>query len=122
MLAQATQGAVDAAAIALASVVVALGPLSVACTKGCDFIRNLLDRGDTWPKWVWNVVPIGVGLGLCLGFQINVVAPLATKIPALAASSAFDGTAGQVLTALVAGTFAGFWHEKLDSLSHAAKA
>lgn len=121
MLAQA-QGAVDALAIAVAAVIVAVGPVAMFCTKVTDFIRNAFDSGDTWPKATWNVVPIVVGVAFCLGFQLNAVTALVHAIPALANSSALDGVGGQVLTGLVGGTFAGYWHEKLDAMSSAAKA
>jgi hypothetical protein len=114
MLAQA-QGAVDALAVAVAALLVAVMPIAMFCTKVTDFVRNAFDKNDSLPKAVWNVVPIVAGVGLCLGFQLNAVENLAKSIPALAASTALAGVAGQVLTGLLMGTFAGYWHDKMSS-------
>lgn len=98
-------------------------PLAVLVTKATDLIRNLVgDNGaNTSLRWVWNVVPLALGVGLCLGWGYNVAAALAHTIPALAENSRLDGVLGQVLTGLAIGGMAGFWHEKLDQWSSAAK-
>ncbi|MDQ6853867.1 MAG: hypothetical protein M3046_09295 [Actinomycetota bacterium] len=36
--------------------------LAAAVTKITDLFRNAIDLGDTLPKWLWNVVPLGLGL------------------------------------------------------------
>lgn len=97
-------------------------PLAVLITKATDLVRNLLDKGDTLPKGLWNVVPFVLGAGLCLGWQLNLATTLAHSIPALAKDTHLDGVWGQLLTGLAIGAMAGFWHEKLDSWSGLAKA
>lgn len=100
---------------------IAVVPLALLVTKGVDFIRNLVDSGDTVPKWVWNLTAFGLGVLLCLGWGYNLVAELAHSIPALAQNTVFDGVLGQIVTGLVVGASAGLWHEKLDEWSSRAK-
>ena len=92
-------------------------PLSVGVTKFVDLCRNLFDSNGTAPAFVWNVVAFAGGVGLCVGWQFNLVASLAGSVPALAASSALSGVAGQVLTGLAVGGMAGLWHNKLEHWS-----
>lgn len=96
-------------------------PLAVLVAKVVDTIRNLT-TSLTVPKWVWNVVALLVGVLICVGWGFNLVATLARSIPALADSAWADGFMGQVLTGLVVGAMAGFWHEKMDQWSSSAKA
>lgn len=100
---------------------VAVVPLALLVTKGVDFLRNLLDKGDTLPKWLWNLVAFGLGVLLCIGWEFNLVSTLAHSIPALAENTALDGFWGQVVTGMAVGATAGFWHEKLDEMSSNAK-
>jgi hypothetical protein len=113
MLAQAANNAVDSLAVAFAAVLAMAVPIAAACTKGTDFIRNLVGV-FTVPKWVWNVVPLVLGVLLCWGFKLNAVAPLASSVPALVKSSTLSGTTGEILTGLFSGAIAGFWHDKLS--------
>lgn len=104
-----------------ALVVASVAALSLTVTKVVDFIRNLVDKTDTWPKWSWNVAALVVGLAFCLGWQINIAESIVQLVPALAGSAHMvDGVSGQVLTGFVVGMGAGFWHELLDALSSIA--
>ena len=100
---------------------VAALPLAVLVAKIVDTVRNLLSSVAV-PKVVWNLVALGVGVLVCLGWGYNLVATLAHAIPATSQSSSFDGTMGQIVTGMAVGAMAGFWHEKMDQWSSAAKA
>lgn len=104
---------------------VAAVPLALMVTKGVDLVRNLFDPFNARTAkipWVWNVLAFGMGVGLALGWQYNLVSALSHTIPALTNASTFDGVSGQVLTGLALGAMAGFWHEKLNQWSSAARA
>jgi hypothetical protein len=99
--------------------VAALGALSLTTTKVVDLIRNVFDKqGRLVGSWVWNVVAFGVGIAFCLGWQMNLGPQLLTLVPALSDhASALSGVSGQVLTGVLVGGSAGFWHELLSALS-----
>lgn len=99
---------------ALAAFLLAAGPLAVGVTKGVDLLRNLFDQQDRAPSWVWNVAAFGVGVALCVGWRFNPVAGLIDAIPATEGTSTLTGVAGQVLSGLILGGMAGFWHEPLS--------
>ena len=91
-------------------------------TKSTDFVRNVIDSGDTLPKWVWNVVPLVIAVGYAIGWQLDASAALLALVPALAKNAtALEGFPGQVLTGLLAFGAAGFLHEAFDALSGIAK-
>ena len=98
-----------------------IGALSLTVTKICDFVRNALDADGNYPKVTWNVVALVAGLGLALGWQVNVAGQALALVPALANSGRLAGVAGQILTGLVIGGGSGFFHELLDALSGIAK-
>jgi hypothetical protein len=106
---------------AFTAFLVAALPLAVLVTKAVDTVRNLVGS-VTVPKWVWNVLALGLGVLLCLGWGFNLFDALTKAIPALAESDALSGTLGSVLTGLAVGAMAGFWHEKMDEWSSIAKA
>lgn len=114
MLAQAqadTFGGSTAALIALAAVAL---PLSVGVAKVVDFIRNLFgDRQTSVPSWVWNVVAFVVGIAAAVGWGINLLTAVVASIPALADKAGTNDLAGQILTGLILGGMAGFWHDKM---------
>lgn len=102
----------------MVALLVTILALSLTVTKVVDFFRNLLDKGDTYKKWIWNVVALVVGLAFALGWQVNIAGSMAQLVPALAdKASLMDGVSGQVLTGFIIGMSAGFWHELLDALS-----
>jgi len=104
------------------AVLATLTALSLMVTKGVDFLRNMLDEGDSYPKYVWNAAAFGVGIAYCVGWQVDVSASVIALVPALAEqSSRLEGVAGQVLTGLIIGGFAGFFHELLDALHGVAR-
>jgi hypothetical protein len=107
---------------ALAALILVAGPLAVGVTKVTDFIRNAGDREDTWPTWVWNVVPMVLGVALCVGWGINLLAAVVAAVPALSDQAGTQDTLGQVLTGVIIGAMAGFWHGKLDQWSAWAEA
>lgn len=100
--------------------VASLMALSLTVTKVVDFFRNVLDKQNTWPKFTWNIVALVAGLAICLGWQLDLTGAILKLIPALA-NSTLAGVSGQILTGLVVGMSAGFWHELLDALSAYAK-
>ncbi len=107
----------------MVGIITALTAMSLVVTKSVDFIRNAFDRGTTRaPKWVWNVVALAVGVGYCLGWQLDITAAILEKVPALAEHAGrLQGVAGQALTGILAGAGAGFFHELLDLWSSKAK-
>jgi hypothetical protein len=105
----------------MAGAVAALLIIAALVTKSTDAVRNFTAK-YTLPKWTWNVVPVLIGVGYCLGWQIEVTTQFAKAIPALASSAdRFKGVAGQVFTGMAAGALAGGWHEVFDALSGIAK-
>lgn len=93
--------------------------LSLTVTKVVDLLRNAFDKGDTWPKWVWNVVAFVVGVALCVGWQHSFVNDLFSQVPALANVN-LTGTLGYLLSGLILGGLSGFGHELMDALSSVA--
>ena len=92
-------------------------------TKTVDLIRNAIDEDDSLPKVTWNVTALVVGVGYCLGWQLDVTAAVLKLVPALAESSErLQGVAGQVISGLIVGGSAGFFHEVFDLISSRAKA
>jgi hypothetical protein len=95
--------------------------LSLTVTKVVDFFRNVFDKEDTRPKWLWNVAALVVGLAFAIGWEVNVAQAAASLVPALAEhGEQVNGVLGEVLTGFVIGMGAGFWHEALDALSSIA--
>lgn len=107
---------------ALVAALVVAGPVSVTVTKVVDFIRNLIDRDNDMPSWLWNVVAFAIGLAICIGWGINVFGAIVATIPALAESDALSGTMGTILTGIAVGAMAGFWHDKMSQWSATAHA
>jgi hypothetical protein len=102
-------------------VVAVVGALSLTVTKVVDFIRNLVDKGDTKPKWFWNVAALVVGLAFALGWQLDISEAVLKLVPALSENAdRLAGISGQILSGVVIGMAAGFWHELLDALSSVA--
>jgi hypothetical protein len=102
-----------------AAVVGVIGALSLGVTKVVDFLRNVLDKADTYPKYVWNIVAFVVGIAFAVGWHQNITEQLTALVPALA-DVQVDGVPGEIITGIVIGGFAGFWHELLDALSGVA--
>jgi hypothetical protein len=93
--------------------------LSLTTTKTVDLLRNILDKGDTWPKYVWNIAAFAVGIALCVGWQHSFVNDLFHQVPALSQVN-LDGTMGYLLSGIIVGGASGFFHELLDALSGVA--
>lgn len=98
-----------------AAVIAVILALAATVTKGTDFVRNF-DKGDTWPKWLWNVVPMVIGVGLCWGWQQSFVGDLIAQVPALVGKT-MNTQLGYVLSGLIVGGAAGGFHELFDALS-----
>lgn len=78
-----------------------------------DRIRDAVPFGDDPNfKIVWPLAALVVALIACLGWQINVVGGILTQIPRFAGSTALDGTAGQVLTAVGIAGASSSWHDR----------
>jgi hypothetical protein len=121
MLAQTdTFGAATAALTALVAIAL---PLSVGVAKVVDFIRNLFgDNQPNIPSWVWNVVAFVVGVAAAVGWGINLLSAVVATVPALADKAGTNDTLGQILTGLILGGMAGFWHDKMAQWAAAHKA
>jgi hypothetical protein len=96
-------------------------PLAVTVTKVVDTVRNLLGGAESnVPKVVWNLLALVVGVIVALGFEINLLAPVAAAIPALKDWSP-SSTMAEILSGLAIGAMGSFWHEKMDEWSSIAK-
>jgi len=102
-----------------AGFVAALSALSLGVTKAVDFIRNIVDPNDKLQgSWVWNAVAFVAGVALCVGWELNLAPMLVGLVPALSEhASELSGLSGQILTGLLVGGGAGFFHELLSALS-----
>jgi hypothetical protein len=96
-------------------VAVAFWPMVV--TKLTDFIRNLT-AGWAAPKWVWNVVSLGLGVAIALLYELNYAELIPNLPPRLQGAT---GTMAQILTGLGIGAIGSFWHETMDLFSSKAK-
>lgn len=88
-------------------------------TKLTDFIRNAFDKADTAPKWLWNVVPMVIGVAAALLYELeyaDLIPNLPEKLQGL------EGGGNQILTGIGIGAVASFWHELEDLFSSKAKA
>lgn len=99
---------------------VAVGPLALGITKLVDLIRNVADKNDTLPKWVWNVVPIVLGIGYALVTATNFVNLVSGLNPNV--TEHLGNVWGQIVTGVALGGVAAFWHEHLDATSMRASA
>lgn len=102
----------------MAELIIALGFFPMAVTKVTDFIRNLFDKNDSLPKWVWNVVPLGLGVATALLYELNYSDLIPNLPPKL---QGLEGVSGQIVTGLALGAVASFWHELMDYWSSSAK-
>jgi len=110
------------ATAALLSLVVIALPLSVAVSKVVDFVRNLFgDNEPNVPGWAWNILAFVVGVAAALGWGINLLSAVVATVPALADKAGTNDLLGQVLTGLILGGMAGFWHDKMAQWAAAHK-
>ena len=100
---------------AIAALILIAGPMAVGVAKITDLVRNVGDAANTWPKWVWNVVPMVIGIAVCVGWSINLMEAVVAAIPALADKAGTQELAGEVITGVIVGGMAGFWHDKMDA-------
>ena len=106
---------------ALTALLIIAGPIAVTCAKVVDFIRNLADPSKKFPSWVWNLVAMVIGLGIALLWGVNLLEPVVASIPTLADKAGTQDVMGQVLTGLLIGGMAGFWHDKMAQWAAAHK-
>ncbi len=114
MLAQAGDfGGVGPAIAWAVAALVAFGPGARGITWIVDRVRDAVAFGDD-PRYklLWPVLALLVALGVCLGFEVNVVGGLLTQVPRFTGSDALNGTAGQVVTAVGLAGFASSWHDR----------
>lgn len=97
-------------------IAVAFWPIVV--TKLTDLTRNVFDKGDTAPKWVWNVVSLGLGVIFALVYELDYVALIPNLPPRLVGVT---GATAEVVTGLGIGAVGSFWHELMDLFSSKAK-
>jgi hypothetical protein len=82
-------------------------------TKAVDMLRNMLDPGGTFPKWIWNAVAFALGIVVALIWKINLLDNFG--------GAGIHGFSGQLMTGLaIAGSASGY-HELFDTLSAQAK-
>lgn len=98
-----------------AGTLTAVAGVGLILTKLVDTLRNMFDQTDTWPKWVWNLLALGMGVGAALVWGLD-----ATNLGV--ADTDLQVWAGQVLTGLGIGATASGWHEVLDNISAGATA
>jgi hypothetical protein len=125
MLAQDTADQLAPVFALIAGLVVTFGPLAIGLTKLVDGIRSIVDRTpeSPWPDWVWIVVAFVIGIGVCLGFEINVADALIQSVPAFDQSTALEGVWGSVFTGAGMAGMASYWHSSMKLKSaHAAEA
>jgi hypothetical protein len=84
-------------------------------TKTVDVLRNAFDNDDTLPKWLWNLAAFGLGIGMALVWQINMLDNYSDK------DSIVQGLTGRVLTGIAIGGVSSGYHELFDVLSSSAK-
>ena len=117
MLAQTPDVTFGPAIAAIAAVILVAGPLSVAVTYVVDFIRNATDLNDNRPSWWWNVMALLLGVGLAFGWSINLLSAVVAAVPTLSDKAGTHNNLGILLTGLVIGSMAGFWHDKMAQWS-----
>jgi membrane-bound ClpP family serine protease len=115
MLAQDTADQLAPVFALIAGLVVTFGPLAIGLTKLVDGIRSIVDRTpeSPWPDWVWIAVAFVIGIGVCLGFEINVADALIQQVPAFNGSTALEGAAGSVFTGAGMAGMASYWHNTM---------
>jgi hypothetical protein len=82
-------------------------------TKTVDLLRNTLDPKAKFPKLVWNVAALALGVAAALIWKINMLDNYST--------TAIQGFSGQFFSGLAMGGVASGWHELFDVLSGTAK-
>lgn len=97
---------------------IAVGPVALGITKLVDFVRNF-DNGDTWPKYLWILLAMVLGVATALLTGSNFADLITGLRPEVAAK--LTGTVGEVITGLAIGGTASYWHEHLDKNSMLAK-
>ena len=98
---------------------VAIGPVAIFVTKAVDFIRSF-DKGDTWPKALWIVSALAIGVVTALITGENFVGLIVGLKPEVV--ERLQGVTGEVLTGLAIGGMASFWHEPLSGWGNKAPA
>jgi hypothetical protein len=76
-------------------------------TKIVDWLRNMVDPGNRFPKWAWNIASFAGGLVAAYATQLNIY-------PA-------EPFWGLLVTGLAIGAGASGFHELFDLLSSKAK-
>jgi hypothetical protein len=84
-------------------------------TTAVDLIRNVVESMEpTMPKWTWNVLALGLGIGVALSWKIN-------PFDNWGEHGEIQGFSVQFFTGLAMGGASSGWHELFDALSGAAK-
>jgi len=85
-------------------------------TKLVDMLRNIFDTGaPNFPKWTWNVVAFGLGIGMAMVWEINMLDNYSAE------DARVQGFVGQALTGIAIGGVSSGYHEFFDVLSSTAK-
>jgi hypothetical protein len=84
-------------------------------TKLVDVFRNALDKNDDLPGWAWNLVAFGLGIGMALIWEINMLDNYSAE------DSSVQGFTGRLLTGIAIGGVSSGYHEFFDLLSSTAK-
>jgi hypothetical protein len=95
----------------------ALAVIAATVTATVAIVRRLVDPGGGLPTSTWPICALVIGVGYCLGWQLNLASSFAALVPALAGhTSRLDGVSGQVLTGLASGAVSGFLHDLFDTI------
>lgn len=100
-----------------AHVVAGLAAIAATVTATVAIVRRFINgpNDDRFSTTTWPVLALLVGVGYCLGWQLNLAPAFFALVPALVGhASRLTGVAGQVLTGLAAGASAGFLHDFFD--------
>lgn len=97
----------------IAALVFAFGPGARGLTWLVDRVRDVLERGGhVYPRVLWPAIALAIALAACLLFQINIAGGILRQLPRFVGSSAFDGTWGQIVTAVGLAGFSSSWHDR----------
>ena len=96
--------------------IAALATGALIVTKSIDLLRELVDKSNRAPAWVWILGAFAVGVVYCVGWQVDLTGGAVSLVPALAGRS-LSPLAGQIVTGLAFGAGADAWHKVLANLS-----
>ena len=103
----------------MAEFIVAVGFFPLAVTKLTDFVRNAFDKDDSFPKFVWNLVSMALGIAVALLYELE-FSNLIPNLPPVFKD--VSGLPAQIITGIGIAAVGSFWHEINDFFSSKADA